>query len=237
MLGKHVSWKHYLEFGNTFAFKPRFSLENGELKLHNNLVESVDDLENIDELIKLAKKSDYFYQKKFIKLQFRFPYLLKYLSNFKRNSVLFYLLIKKNIFTLLNINSIEVKNAPFSRVMYDNIKCSHAMYNDKNSCDLLESILISFRDMAYDKGHKPLLLVMPQLIDIKIINKDNCNPYDAFFSKINSKIPVLDMTSYLNRKNMDDLYSEDLYGGHLSELGNKLVANKLYDYFNKTSFF
>ena len=24
-------WKHYLEFGNTFAFKPRFTLENGKL--------------------------------------------------------------------------------------------------------------------------------------------------------------------------------------------------------------
>ena len=119
--------------------------------------------------------------------------------------------------------------------MQDNIKHSHDIYKDKNSCDLLESILIKFRDLAYERGHKIMLLVMPQLIDIKLINKQGYIPYDDFFSEINNKIPVLDLTSYLKSGNIKGLYTEDIYGGHFSELGNKLVADKVSDYLKKAS--
>ena len=72
--------------------------------------------------------------------------------------------------------------------------------------------------------------------DIKIINKHGYTPYDAFFSEINNKIPVLDVTSYLKSTDVESLYTEDLYGGHFSELGNKLVADKVYDYLHKSAF-
>ena len=229
-------WKHYLEFGNIFAFKPKFTLENRQLKQHNNLVGGLEDFYNLDQIIESAKNNDEFYEKKFRMLQFRFPYLLRYFLNFKRNSALLYLLIKKKLFGVFNMNNIEVENAPFSMVMQNNIKYSHEMYQNRKACDLLEAILIKFRDLAYERGHKPLLLVMPQLTDIKIINKHGYTPYDAFFSEMNNKIPVLDVTSYLKSTDVESLYTEDLYGGHFSELGNKLVADKVYDYLHRAAF-
>ncbi len=33
-------WKHYYEYGNTFAFKPRFDLQKGELILLKNFIEN-----------------------------------------------------------------------------------------------------------------------------------------------------------------------------------------------------
>ena len=229
-------WKHYLEFGNTFAFKPRFILKNGQLELYNNLLGGIKDFNNLNQIIESASMKDEFFKKKFRKLQFRFPYSLSYFSNFQRNSVLIYLLIKKNIFTLLNLNNNEIDNAPFSRIMLDNILFSHTMYKDKKACDLLESILLKFRDLAYERGHKPLLLVMPQLIDIKIMNsKKEDIHYGSFFSKMSHEMPVLDLTSDINNANTESLYTEDLYGGHFSELGNKLVAEKVSEYLNKTS--
>ena len=53
------SWKHYYEYGNTFAFKPRFILKNDEikiqrkhyqfvLKLNKELAESKNNLEGAE---------------------------------------------------------------------------------------------------------------------------------------------------------------------------------------------
>jgi hypothetical protein len=223
-------WKHYLEFGNIFAFKPMFTLENGKLAHHKNLIGNLGGLSDIDEAIKFAKNKDLFYKSKFRRFQFRFPYLLRYLLNFQRHSVLFYLLARKKIFSAFRIKNSNVENAPFSKIMLDNIKYSHDMYGSSYACNLLEKILVKFCDEAYRRGHKPLVLVMPQLIDIKIINKQGNIPYSNFFSKINDKVPVLDMTTYVNNSNVEDLYTDDMYGGHFSELGNKLVADKVLHY-------
>jgi len=224
-------WKHYLEFGNIFAFKPMFTLENGKLAHHKNLIGNLGGLSDIDEAIKFAKNKDLFYKSKFRRFQFRFPYLLRYLLNFQRHSVLFYLLARKKIFSAFRIKNSNVENAPFSKIMLDNIKHSHDMYGSRYACNLLEKILVKFCYEAYKRGHKPLVLVMPQLIDIKIINKQGGNiPYSDFFSKINDRVPVLDMTTYVNNSNVDDLYTDDMYGGHFSELGNKLVADKVLHY-------
>jgi hypothetical protein len=231
-------WKHYLEFGNIFAFKPRFSLDNGQLKLHDNLINCADDFNKLHKIIDKVKINDGFYTKKFRQKQFRFPYLLRYFFNFKSTSLLLYFLIKKKLFNLIGFERAEINNAPFSKIMFENISDSHKMYRDDKACELLEAILMKFCNLANKRGHKPLLLIMPQLMDLKINKKQKTTPYAAFFSKINKITPVLDMTPHLNGKNLNSFYTDDLYGGHFSEIGNELVAEKVLefiksDYFNK----
>jgi len=60
-------WKHYLEYGNHFAFKPRFKLENGKLILIPNIMDSEEKYNKLRELIPEIKKHDYWYEKKFKK--------------------------------------------------------------------------------------------------------------------------------------------------------------------------
>ena len=135
---------------------------------------------------------------------------------------------------MFGVNKSHIDNAPFSKIMIDNIKDAHLMYSDHNACDLLEEILLKFCDEAYKNGHKPLVLIMPQLIDLRIIRKTGVNPYDNFFVQLGGKAPVLDMTESINIGNLSDLYTEDVYGGHFSEKGNKLVAENIISYLNKT---
>jgi len=227
-------WKHYLEFGNTFAFKPRFTLENGNLILHKNPIGSISDFDEINLITDSIRNTDEFYLKKFKKFQFRFPYLIKFIVNFKRSGVLLFLLVKKFFFNLLGASNSHIANAPFSKIMTDNVKDAHLMYNDRGACDLLEEILLKFCDEAYKNGHKPLLLVMPQLIDLKIIRELGVIPYQDFFMRLSNKVPTLDITKYVDNADVVDLYSEDVYGGHFSEQGNKLVAEKVSDYLNNT---
>ena len=227
-------WKHYLEFGNTFAFKPRFTLENGKLILHGNPISELKGFNDINRVIDSIKSTDGFYIRKFKHLQFKTPYLIKFVINIRRNSLLFFLLIRKKFFNILGIHNAEINNAPFSIIMKDNIEDSHAMYNDNYACELLENILLQFCDEAYKRGHKPLILIMPQLIDLKIIRKTGVNPYNNFFVQLGDKAPVLDMTESINTGNLSDLYTEDVYGGHFSAKGNKLVAENIISYLNKT---
>jgi len=72
-----------------------------------------------------------------------------------------------------------------------------------------------------------LVMVMPQFIDLKIINKSGFNPYQEFFQELGNEVQVLDITKYMDKKFTGDLYAEDVYGGHFSEFGNKVVAEKL----------
>lgn len=229
-------WKHYLEFGNIFAFKPRFSLSYNKLQLHPNLISGSHSLENLQEIIETARLNDRFYKQKFKRLQFRFPYIFWYFVNFRRNSSLIYLLLKRQIYSILNIKNTEVENAPFAKIMEENILNSHKMYSDKYACDLLEAILVSFASIAKQRGHKPLLLVMPQMIDMKIIKRNKNSPYEDFFKRLSKHVHILDMTQHLQATDLGSLYTDDLYGGHFSSEGNKLVADKLLQYFELKAF-
>ncbi len=66
-------WKHYLEYGNLFHFKPRFKLENNKLKLIPNVMNNKEKYTQLFELLPEIRKHDYWYEKKF-KKDFNVPY-------------------------------------------------------------------------------------------------------------------------------------------------------------------
>ena len=137
---------------------------------------------------------------------------------------------------MFGVSKSHIDNAPFSKIMTDNIKDAHLMYNNHDACNLLEEILLKFCDEAYKNGHKPLVLIMPQLIDLRIMRESGVIPYQDFFMGLNNKVPTLDITKYIDNADVDELYSEDVYGGHFSEQGNKLVAEKVSEYLNNNIF-
>lgn len=60
-------WKHYLEYGNHFGFKPRFEFEDDRLKLISNIMDSKEKFNHLNELLPEIKKHDYWYENKFKK--------------------------------------------------------------------------------------------------------------------------------------------------------------------------
>ena len=58
-----------------------------------------------------------------------------------------------------------------------------------------------------------------------------------YFNELNKKNNnVIDLTKFFKTKKIKDLYIEDSYGGHLSEYGNRLVADKINIYLNNGKF-
>jgi hypothetical protein len=228
-------WKHYLEFGNTFAFKPRFELTNdGSLNLVPNIMRTLDDFDRLKKMLPVIQQHDFFYRRKFRHLQFRFPYSLSLLRSPIRQIGLLWAVMQRECLRLLGIRKESTENLPFSLIMEENIRQSHALYKEENSQALLKALLMRFKETAMAKGHAPLVVVMPQLFDLRLISEGNI-PYQAFFEDIDTTIPVIDMTKQFLENKFEDLYVNDQYGGHLSPFGNHLVSQKVTDWIKTIS--
>jgi len=222
-------WKHYLEFGNTFAFKPRFVMEKGKLKLLSNPMQNEKDFFKYREKLPFIQKNDRFYKEKFRKCQFRFPYCLSFMRKFDRNLKVFYALIKRSLIRAVGKYDYSIEDQPFRYIMEDNIKAAHRLYEEKKSQDLFRALILDYCNYATSKGHKPILLVIPQLVDIYHIKKYKIRGYSEFMNNMNIKqMNILDVTSQFIRKaDTKEYYVNDKYGGHISKVGNKYIAQRL----------
>ncbi len=220
-------WKHYLEFGNTFAFKPRFILEpEGRLVLLENLVRSGEDFACLREILPEIRESDGFYEKKFRSHQFRFPYTFSLMRNPLKQSMLISTVAVRGVLRTLGISKPWLENLPFTIVMKNNLRDAYQLYSDSKSTKLLSAILLRFKEEAQRRGHIPLVVVMPQLLDLKL-NKNETAPYQGYFHELAQQLPLLDLTEKFIDTGFEKLYINDQYGGHLSVDGNRLVAEEI----------
>jgi len=222
-------WKHYLEFGNTFAFKPKFILKNGHLILQENPIRNETDFSNYQEKLSYIQNNDRFYKEKFRKFQFRFPYTISFFRNFNRNKKLFHALFNRAIKRMLGQSDAAIEDQPFRYIMESNIQLAHKLYEENHSKDLFHALVNDFIKHAISRKHKPLFILLPQLIDFHVINKTGLNLYSDFINNID--IPgsqVLDFTQPFSKlENLGEYYVNDKYGGHISKKGNSFIADIL----------
>lgn len=219
-------WKHYLEFGNTLAFKPRFKLNAaGKLVYIENVMKTVGDFSSLDQYLPYIQGSDEFYKRKFRSVMFRFPYTWSFLRHPIRNACLMGAVAMRALCRRVGVSTPATESAPFSLLMRWNIKDAHQMYHDAGATALLSALVERFVKHAKRNGHTPLVLVMPQLLDLKLGGLNA--PYVSFFRGLGEKFPVLDLTAPLLAVDYDRCYIDDHYGGHFSARGNQLVAQWL----------
>jgi len=220
-------WKHYLEFGNIFAFKPRFILDvQGRLTLLENCMQSAEDFTCVHEKLPEIREADGFYLKKFRLHQFRFPYTFSLMRNPLKQSMLISAVAIRGVFRILGISNDRIESIPFTLVMKNNLRDAYQLYSDSKSTKLLSAILLRFKEETQSRGHIPLVVVMPQLLDLKL-NKNIIAPYQGYFSELTRQLPVLDLTEKFINTEFEKLYINDQYGGHLSVDGNRLVAEEI----------
>jgi len=222
----HSYWKHYLEFGNTLAFKPRFVLEDGRLALIPNIMQSEEDFHHLADKLDTIRRYDLFYRRKFRSMQFRFPYLVSFLRHPVRNFRLIFFLCIRAGARWIGKTSDRIENHPFTLIMRDNIKQAHRMYVDPRATRLLRAILLRFKEAARRRGHAPFLLVMPQRIDLELSLR-RTPEYARFYRDLGEEVPVIDLTEVLRQYPLDEIFVEDSYGGHYSHKGNMIIADCL----------
>jgi hypothetical protein len=220
-------WKHYMEFGNTFAFKPRFGLNvNGNLTLINSAVGCFEDFFKLETKLNNIRKIDGFYYKKFRRYQFRFPYMLSLFRSPIDQVKLIISISFRGLMRSIGKSNNRIDNMPFTIVMKRNLRGAYREYKSIQACKLLTAILLRFKEQALQRGHCPLVVVTPQLLDLRLI-KDDVVPYGEYYSDLRKHMNVMDLTKDFYSVDYENLYVNDQYGGHLSASGNRLVARKI----------
>lgn len=215
----HSFWKHFSEYGNTFAFKPRFLLNSGQLEILPNLIDSRDKYFRIEQHFDQLARHDYFYRRKFCRDILKFPYLLSLARSWKRN-----LPLMKHAFT----DRIGLtKDASFINIMNGNINLAADLFRTPERTDLFYAICERFKNFCRDNGAEPVLVMVPQLMDMKRIRAGD-HYYADFLEKAGRDFIAIDLAPALIKAgSIEDLYIHDRYGGHLSAQGNRIAAKVL----------
>jgi len=214
-------WKHFIEFGNLHGFKPVFRLRENKLELVKNPLDKKTRIDQIPKIINNLVESDRFYKDKFQNYLLDFPYMFYFIKNFRFNLSLFINFILFKVSKLFK-NKDNLIDILFSIVVKKNIQLSHSLYNELYSQQLFKKIIERFILIANRKKHKPILIIFPQLMDLKL-NKSNFL-YIDFFNSMKKNIDIINLTPYFKNKNLNKLFTNDKYGGHLSKFGNKFVS-------------
>jgi len=218
-------WKHYCEYGNTFAFKPRFTLEeNGELNLHLNPVNTIDKFLNYYKFLPEINPLDRFYKEKFLYDLLRFPYIFHIIRSAKRNVPLIAALLRGFL-----SSDPSMKRRPFQMVLDRNNRISAKMYNENKSLDLMEALVTDAAKFVRYHGAEPIFCMLPQLQDIKIMRKEGVF-YNTFFDRIRSQMKIIDVGSIMSNLNpIEDYYTDDIWGGHFSVKTHELIGQVMSD--------
>ena len=218
-------WKHYNEFGNTFGFKPRFVLEDDQLKLIHNFIDTKDKFLKYQEYLPQIRQYDYFYATKFQREMIKFPYSFSIFRNPSRNIpliglVAWYAWVKKE-------TKAQPYPAPMKIIMDVNLKLRCNLFTrNRDAIALLEKLVAEFTQYAKGNGFSPVFVLMPQKDDVLTVKKEGASYYQGFLDSISPSIRTIDLTPHLiGRADLDELYSDDnQYGGHYSKFGNEFVA-------------
>ncbi len=212
-------WKHFSEYGNTFGFKPRFVLEDGDLKLLPNPVDDADKFFRIADLFDRLAADDYFFEAKFSKDLLHFPFLWTLGRSWKRSLPL----LSAALTDRLGLTTEQA----FVRVMERNIDLASGLYRDPGATQLFKAICRRFIRFARDRGAEPILVMMPQLLDLEHIRNGD-DYYKPVLDQLAGEMTVVDLApALLENNDLDALFIHDRYGGHLSVTGNLVVASVL----------
>jgi hypothetical protein len=213
-------WRHFSEYGNTFAFKPSFVLEDGsEFRLIANPIDDPEKLFRIADMLPWLKERDFFFTRKFNPDMLRFPYLWHLWRSRRRNLPLIAAAFSDRL-------GGDGKNA-FCRVMERNIALTAELYREDTPLDLMVAIVERFAGFVRAKGAVPTVVILPQLYDLKRLRTGD-HYYVPFLKRLAGTCAVADLGPMFAEDDDDaNNYIDDRYGGHLSAAGNEKVARRL----------
>ena len=209
------TWKHYHEFNNIYAFKPKFINYKNDLKLVENPVKNKESFDKIKKIIKKTRKNEFFYKEKFLKHKFNYPYFFLSLKNPQYN----FKLIFYSILNILNFN----KNKIYEFIIRENCINNDEYFNHKKKSEIIKKLLVKIKNKSKERGQKVVFLIFPQKHDLTLKKKN----YYKFFLNQKKMFDIIDFTEIFEKQNTSKIYLPDQYGGHLTAYGNKVVAETI----------
>ncbi len=220
-------WKHYCEYGNTFAFKPRYKIQDDELVLVKNFIDKKEKFSTYFNYLKEIQENDYFYNKKFKKEIITFPYSLTVFRNPKRNFRIIFWITRNFLLKNIGISTKFFDWRPMQIIMKINLKWRISLFHDESTIKLFQKIISAYIEYAKQENFIPIFTLLPQKDDLLSMKKSE-NFVKEFSDQLKntSDLYYIDVIEkLLDNKYLDDMYSDSNdYGGHFSKKGNEVIA-------------
>lgn len=210
-------WKHYFEYGNILAFKPRYILTGGRLILEKNRIKTKNDLINYESTYPNLQHLDPFFRRKFRKDILHFPFCFHLIFRANRHlPILFHLLFRGRK------TGTKGWTDAFRVVLKQNANWTSKLYSETNSTKLLSHLINKFSILCKRADKIPILLVVPQEFDLGKTKHQN---YSNFFAGDDFKgLTIIDAGSVVREIGIDNAYVNGTLGPHPSpELNSKLA--------------
>ena len=215
-------WKHYNEFGNILAFKPRYVLGEDSLQLVPTFIDSREKFFRLEDYLPEIQRLDYFYERRFLREAFRFPYALSCVVQFRAIP----LFVSKAVRRLSHRSPwLEER---FNDVIYGYLEPAAVrtlvdLYRDLEVTGLLRAQIDEFVNYGKQKSFLPVLAMLPMRADLWFIRK-YYNFYAQFLDSCRSRLLTIDAAQAL----LDGGPASRLYRlWHYSPTGNAIVARTI----------
>ena len=222
----HAYWKHYFEYGNILAFKPRFTLRDGALELHQPAIRSPENYRDLKAALPEIQKLDQFYRSKFLRDIIKFPYLLSIARRPARHAPILWHLTWGTI----RARWYEGYLKAVAIVLRENARVNTRLYRDPQAQELLRTLILRFRDRCIAADITPFFLILPQPADMER-DQSGKTYYEDFFSAMKEHVDLLDMTDQIAAWQEDkDVFVHGPLGPHINPTGNMLIAKHLLNH-------
>ena len=218
----HSYWKHYFEYGNILAFKPRFRIERGALRHFPPAVRTLDGFRAYRERLAEIRALDEFYDSKFRWDLLRFPYALRLVTRARRLLPILGWLVYGRATGAAQ----ESRRRAFAVVLADNARFTSRLLRRDDARELLRRLVAEFAQVCRSAGKEPLLMVIPQPVDLEAKSKGDRTAEEVFAS-LRDLLPVADMTGAMTLQPRHTMYVEGSLGPHTSAHANLLIAREL----------
>ncbi len=223
------SWKHFYEYGNILAFKPRFveCSKSADLMLMKNPLQFVEK-ENFEKAVNICKKNDKFYLTKFKKDLIKRPYVV---NIFKNKCIAFNLILSFYFNKLKKKSDSCWQQSKFQDyILKKNAKITDLEYKNTNSKNLLTKLINEINKYCLERDIVPIISFIPQYHDLnnKNLRLQNYSKFILDLQNVGS-IRIIDFKKIFENFNspIDNLYLNKVGGTHLSKVGNEVVSKVL----------
>jgi uncharacterized protein YutD len=155
-------WKHYFEFGNTFAIKPRFELKDGELELVPTPIRERSDLLDIESHRDFLRSNDFHYENWFLSHSIRRPYSRYWFQSpwnvpYAAATVLEYATRNRPLLKPLHTQAYAAMTTWAPKTKDRNIQ-TYRHHLERDFSDLFCAILKEFAEFVRSRGAVPIYL-------------------------------------------------------------------------------
>ncbi|WP_049895033.1 hypothetical protein [Halopiger xanaduensis] len=228
-------WKHYQEFGNILAVKPRYVLEDGELERIDSPVDEKEDLLDLESKADFLREYDFHYDHWFKPHYATRPYTTDFLDDAEKVRYALYeagIEIEKRLERPIpGIDFDQAQTQSMLRMEQARVRYHERLFETHEY--LFDALIAEFVDYAEEQGFTPVFAMVQQLRYAKY-EAEHGPIYGDLLDRLDERYDDLETVDMVEHLSPDDGDVESLYvergeGGHYSPETNREIAKVLAD--------